>query len=437
MANDTCAALAGQWVGSNSCYAAVFTEQIEKTGDNILWSNFLVDAPIVYSLMERRLLYFLTLQVKHRFTEKNLGVPDSWKELYFQMTDADLGQIGGKTRILQTYEALSKIGEKFVPIRISNKNGKTINGKVHWVDAFFYNSDTETYEVRVSPEIMPYLINLTKSFTTFNAKTAMLLTSKFGQKFYELCSQFSTDYQHIDKQGRRYKKNVIPIDIENFRRIFNLEDVIDPRTKKIITKGKYKNFNDIRRRVIEPSLTELYDLYIAGRSNVWFDYMLEKTGRKITRIYLFIYSHNHPKEDSIQPWTEGDKPLCPFEEVNFPVEVKKVKGCSIVEELKDCSIEQLQVFVETVLNRYLKPSETQYCIRYTKTLKHNLHDAFMQILQVVRDKEQQSKFSSGTAAYKRKSILQFALNENLKEFGWNIPAPKSQNTIQMNFQTVI
>ena len=131
MANDTCAALAGQWAGSNSCYAAVFTEQIEKTGDNILWSNFLVDAPIVYSLMERRLLYFLTLQVKHRFTEKNLGVPDSWKELYFQMTDADLGQIGGKTRILQTYEALSKIGEKFVPIRISNKNGKTINGKVH------------------------------------------------------------------------------------------------------------------------------------------------------------------------------------------------------------------------------------------------------------------------------------------------------------------
>jgi len=115
------------------------------------------------------------------------------------------------------------------------QNGKTINGKVHWVDAFFYNSDTETYEVRVSPEIMPYLINLTKSFTTFNAKTAMLLTSKFGQKFYELCSQFSTDYQHIDKQGRRYKKNVIPIDIENFRRIFNLEDVIDPRTKKIIT----------------------------------------------------------------------------------------------------------------------------------------------------------------------------------------------------------
>ena len=218
--------------------------------EQIRWSNAIVNAPVVYSLLERRMLYFLTGEVKHKYVEKNLGVPASWQDLYFHLTDKDLGLIGGKTNVLNTYEALSELGKKFVPVSFRNEKGELIFGRVHWVDTFFYNTETKLYDVRVSPEIMPYLIDISKSFTTFDLGTAMLLRSKYTQKFYELCSQFCGDFRYSDPAeetlGNMYKKRVIPFQMDVFRRIFNLEEVRDARTKRIITPASYQNYKDWR-----------------------------------------------------------------------------------------------------------------------------------------------------------------------------------------------
>lgn len=400
------------------------TSQLKVQHEDIVWSNFLVNAPIVYSLLERRMLYYLTLYVKHRFTEKNLGVPESWKELYFEMSDDDLGKVGGRTNVLQTYEALSEIGKKFIPISFMNQNGHHISGKVHWVDTFFYNAETKKYIVRMSPEIMPYLINLSKSFTAFDVGTAMMLSSKFCQKFYELCCQFSGDVRFHDAAGNKLKKNVIPLDINYFRRLFNLEEVKDSRTGKVVTQGKYINFKDLRKRVIEPSQVELNELYLTGHSNVWFDYCENKEGRKVTMIYLFIYTKINPKKESLSPWKKGDEPLCPYE--TEYIRPKKSKDKIKESRFYDCTTEQLEIILETVLNRYLKKEETWYYLHYIKNSKYYCKDSYLQVMQVIKDKEQQPKFSSSTLAYKRKCIKQFALKENLKEFGWSInPPPKN------------
>ena len=62
--------------------------------EKLRWSNAIIDAPISYNLLERRAMYFLTGEVKRKFVEKGLGVPENWKELYFYLTDNDLGLIG-------------------------------------------------------------------------------------------------------------------------------------------------------------------------------------------------------------------------------------------------------------------------------------------------------------------------------------------------------
>ena len=85
--------------------------QVNKvTHEQIRWSNAIVNSPVMYGLIERRALYFITGEVKHKFTEKNLGVPENWKDLYFHLTDEDLGLIGGQKNVPRTYEALSKLG---------------------------------------------------------------------------------------------------------------------------------------------------------------------------------------------------------------------------------------------------------------------------------------------------------------------------------------
>ena len=221
--------------------------QVNKvTHEQIRWSNAIVNSPVMYGLIERRTLYFITGEVKHKFTEKNLGVPENWKDLYFHLTDEDLGLIGGQKNVPRTYEALSKLGEKFLPVSFRNEKGELIVGKVHWVDSFFYNTETGLYDVRVSPEIMPYLIDISRSFTTFDLGTAMLLRSKYSQKMYELCSQFCGDFRFFDRGeqavGNVFKKRVVPIKMEDFRRIFNLDEIRDPRSKPL----RWSYMNSIR-----------------------------------------------------------------------------------------------------------------------------------------------------------------------------------------------
>ena len=240
--------------------------QVNKvTHEQIRWSNAIVNSPVMYGLIERRTLYFITGEVKHKFTEKNLGVPENWKDLYFHLTDEDLGLIGGQKNVPRTYEALSKLGEKFLPVSFRNEKGELIVGKVHWVDSFFYNTETGLYDVRVSPEIMPYLIDISRSFTTFDLGTAMLLRSKYSQKMYELCSQFCGDFRFFDRGeqavGNVFKKRVVPIKMEDFRRIFNLDEIRDPRTKRVITPAIYTSFREVRSYILEATQMELYELY--------------------------------------------------------------------------------------------------------------------------------------------------------------------------------
>ena len=166
----------------------------------VTWCNDLISSPISCSLLERRVMYFITGVVKHKYVENGLNVPENWKELYFYMTDRDLGIIGGQKNIRYTYDVLTKLGMKFFPITYHKPNGSVIVGRIHWVDTFFYDEEKDMYAIRISPEIMPLLINLTQNFTTFDLGTAMRLRSKYTQKLYELCCKYGGDYRFSDGQ---------------------------------------------------------------------------------------------------------------------------------------------------------------------------------------------------------------------------------------------
>ena len=399
------------------------------------WSNDLINAPIVYSLVERRAMYFITREVKHHFVDKHLDVSDNWKDLYFHLTDSDLGEIGGIKNVPHTYKILKALASRLIPLSFRNEQGESIKGEIHWIDSFFYNEGTGRYDVRISPEIMPYLIDISKNFTMLDMGTAMMLRSKYSQKMYELCCQFGGDYRYIGgtekAEGNIYKKRVLPVKIELFRRIFYLDEVIDQRTKQIINKALYNSFREIRQNILDTAQKELYDLYENGFCNVWFDYQEgERKGRggKVTSILLYIYTKENPKHGEARPWKKGDEPLCPFE---------------LHHEHKDNSIIQMRVkqnpwynttseaqeyALQTLLGHYLQQNEVFFYMNKIRLEARKCPDSYIQVMQVIQEKERQPKFQNGTDAYKHNAIVNYALKENLKEFGWSLePMQKEQN----------
>lgn len=398
----------------------------------VRWSNSIVDTPVVYGLIERRTLYFITGEVKHKYAEKNLGVPDNWKDLYFQLTDEDLGVIGGQKNVPRTYEALCKLGEKFLPVSFKNEKGELVTGKVHWIDSFFYNEVTKMYDVRVSPEIMPYLIDISQSFTTFDLGTAMLLRSKYTQKMYELCCQFCGDFRYIENDaettGTIYKKRVLPIDMDKFRQIFNLDEVRDARTNRVIQEASYINFKNVRMNILDVAQTELFSLYLMHHSNVWFDYQAgPKKGRggKVSSVYIYIYTRDFPKAGLDRPWQKGDEPLEPLEKYTLPAvhpspqqRLRENLWFSLPNDVQERAVEAL-------LGHYLHDDEVKWYMRQITVVARSHMDAWVQVLQVIQDKEKQQKFKSGTKTYKHNCIVKYALKENLNVYGWTLePMPK-------------
>ena len=53
-------------------------------------------------------------------------------------------------------------------------------------------------------------------------------------------------------------------------------------------------------------------------------------------------------------------------------------------------------------------------------------DSYIQVIQVIQEKEKQKKFAEGTRQYKRNNLIDFALKENLKDFGWSINPPATR-----------
>ena len=401
--------------------------------EKVSWSNVVIQSPMACSLLERRAMYFLTKEVKHKFVEEGLGVPERWKELYFHLTDHDLGIIGGKKNVPRTYEVLKSLVNKAFPVCCYNEQGKKMEGLAHWVDTFYYDKEKNVYVVRMSPEIMPYLVNLNKDFTSFDVGTAMNLRSKYSQKMYELCCRYGGEYRRMDRQkqfeGKTYKKRVFVLDIDKFRDLFNFEEVKDVRTNKTEQHERYRNYKNIRHFVLDAAQKELLAMYKWGASDVWFDYQAgERKGRggKVSSIVFYVYTREHPKKGEQLPWRNGDEPLCPFEEKLEPTEKKTPAQKLHANDYYNCQKEYQEMVVDTLLKRYLTDKEVFYYMNEIRKEAMKCKDSWAQVIQVIQAKEKQPKFIRGTRQYKRNAIIDYVLKENLRDYGWSIKPPSTK-----------
>ena len=137
-------------------------------GSPFSFSNLLMRSPLRYTMMERRFLYKLSEAIKMRYEEMGLKMRENWENLVFNMTDKDLSSIGGNTNVVRTSKTVRSLAQKTILQFHNNEQNQLVIDYFHWIDAFRWNTATNNYTVRVSPELYDYVICLTKSFTVLN-----------------------------------------------------------------------------------------------------------------------------------------------------------------------------------------------------------------------------------------------------------------------------
>lgn len=393
------------------------------------FNNLLLRSPLRYTMMERRFLYKLSESIKMRYEEMGLTMRDNWQNLVFNMTDRDLASVGGNTHVMRTYKTVRSLAQKAIVQFHENEDKQLVVDYFHWIDAFRWNTSTNDYTVRVSPELYEYVINLTKSFTVLNLHTAILLESKYSQKFYEICCLYSGDFRFIDPTtpNEIYKKRVLKMSIEAFRFTFGLSELHDPKTGELLEKEKYQRFKTMVEKVILPAQRELYALYKEHLCDVWFDFEVpDRYGRgrngSPKNLLFYIYSREFPKSNDSEkdrPWEESDTPLFPYEEkalknAHKKKTFKQTDWLSLDGDFQRDTVRQL-------LKSYLDNDAANYYMAKIDEEQHQSNDTYSQVIQVIYEKQKQPKFQQGTRKYKQKCLIDFVFAQNLKEYGWSIP----------------
>lgn len=180
--------------------------------------------------------------------------------------------------------ALRSLSHKACEIPPEKNGGKWL--AVNWINYAEHNPETNQFEVEVSKKVVPYLLNLTKSFTQYDAYKIFNLHNKYSMRFYEKCCQFK-------KYGCFYMTE------EEIRDSFGVYKV-EPGTDKRI-KPMYTQSHQFVKNVIELPQKELKEKFEKGLCDFYFDFIATKyaMGKSHpTKWYFSIGYKGHPADTS-------------------------------------------------------------------------------------------------------------------------------------------
>lgn len=163
------------------------------------------------------------------------------------------------------YEQLQDAGKELYKRSITftePKTGKRKGEAVHtlrWIGRATYHKGEGWIEIAWWHEVMPHLCGLQRQFTKYQLQQASALRSLYSWRLLELL-------QSWQDKGR------FEISIEDFTKTMEA------------TEKQRANFNNIRRRIIEPAIKELKE-----KDNWLIQWEPIKTGRKVSNLrFTFI-----------------------------------------------------------------------------------------------------------------------------------------------------
>lgn len=180
--------------------------------------------------------------------------------------------------------ALRSLSHKACEIPPEKNEGKWLS--VNWINYAEHNPQTNQFEVEVSKKVIPYLLNLTKNFTQYDAYKIFNLHNKYSMRFYEKCCQFK-------KYGYFYMTEE---EIRDSFGVYKLEPGTDKRIKPMYTQS-----HQFVKNVIELPQKELKEKFDKGLCDFYFEFIATEyaMGKSHpTKWYFSIGYKGHPADTS-------------------------------------------------------------------------------------------------------------------------------------------
>ncbi|MCX2525586.1 replication initiation protein [Larsenimonas rhizosphaerae] len=223
-------------------------------------SNALIKASYRLTPAEQRIMLACIAQVR-----RDKPITD---EVLYDVTVADYAALVG-TGSHSTYKELAdaalrlKRREVWITERPNGEGSHEETLITGWVQSIRYRKNEGRIQLRFTKDMLPYLTQLTEQFTRYALSDVAKLTSSHAMRLYELLCQWR-DTGHRE------------VEIDWLRDAFQLGD-------------KYPVLKDLKRRVIEPAVTQLNE-----HSPLWVKWEQRKTGRRVSHL-VFTFGEKTKK----------------------------------------------------------------------------------------------------------------------------------------------
>ena len=237
---------------------------MDKEKEIISQANEITNSMSPLDLVQKRCFYLIVQQVRKDYVETDNANP-VYKDMTIHMAPENLARARDAKHITQAFESLKTL--RNANFTIETDDYMLNVGIINYAK---YYKEKKIYEVQVSKEILPYLVDLSRRyFTSYNLTVAITLRHVSTQRFYEMCNQ----YKH--KAGMKFF-----IEADQLRNMLMLD-------------GKYQKDSQMRKKVFDVAQKELKELYDKGQCDLCFDYKPDeatKVGKKYTRYWIYIHT---------------------------------------------------------------------------------------------------------------------------------------------------
>lgn len=238
----------------------------------VIQPNAITTARYDYTVTEKRIIYHI---IKHIQDKMVKGLSETlFGDLVLSIPMKELVMHEHYRRVRSSLVSLRK--KDFDITTEIDHTGKGEHGFliIGFINYAKHDLKTGLVKFQVSGELIPYLLELAKGFTSYSLMVALSLKSEYSQRFYEFCSRFKDT-------------GVWNISVEDLKAMLKLED-------------KYPLYANFKDRVLEIAKKELKALYDKGQCDLFFVCIEKKTGKRVTDLTFKIVSEKKAKSEAVK-----------------------------------------------------------------------------------------------------------------------------------------
>lgn len=221
-------------------------------------ANDLIRARHSLSTMEQRVFVMMVAKLSRESEFPVQEVPIS--EI------ADTSDIDGSNVYRKAQDICDNLVDQTVDIHDRSDEGNRRYTTYSCFSMCQYEEGKGVIRAKFNEDMRPFLLELKRRFTLYLVTVFLRLRSKYSTQIYELLKM---------RQGI----SNLRMSVEEFRRTLGLED-------------KYKEFAQMKRRVIEQARGELKE-----RADIYFTYRVIRDGRRAEAIQFYIHENESVIEE--------------------------------------------------------------------------------------------------------------------------------------------